>query len=66
MVLISITKPLGENLCIGGFNNPFSQVVDSPLITTIEIDKSMVTIHILSKIVTNTLIIIMILSLQIY
>ena len=43
-ILISITKPLGENLCIG-FNNPFSQVLDSPLNMTIEIDKSMVTIH---------------------
>ncbi len=31
--------------CALGFNNPVSQVVDSPLITTIEINKSIGTIH---------------------
>jgi len=31
--------------CALGFNNQFSQVGDSPLITMIEIDKSMGTIH---------------------
>jgi hypothetical protein len=31
--------------CALGFINPFSQVVDSPLLTTIEIDKSMRTLH---------------------